>query len=115
MAFLRKPDPALADREWTANTQPGQAAAKSALAEGSGFVVQLSTSKSEAEAQSTFRALQSKYAVLKGREPVIRRKDQGGRGVSFSLQVGPFESQGDAERLCDQLKAAGGSCSIARN
>jgi cell division septation protein DedD len=91
------------------------AAAKSRLAEGGGFVVQLSASKSEAGAQSTFRALKSKYAVLGARELVIRRKDQGKRGVSYAVQVGPFESRDDAEQLCEHLKAAGGSCFIAKN
>ncbi len=91
------------------------AVAKSRLAEGGGFVVQLSASKSKAGAQSTFRALKSKYAVLRARELVIRRKDQGKRGVSYAVQVGPFESRDDAEQLCEHLKAAGGSCFIAKN
>jgi cell division septation protein DedD len=92
-----------------------QAIAKPRPTEGNGFVVQLSAAKSEAEAQSTFQALKSKYAVLKGREPMIRRKDQGNRGAFYALQVGPFESQGDAEQLCERLKAAGGSCFATRN
>jgi len=92
-----------------------QAAAKSVLAEGSGFVVQLSASKSEAEAQSTLRALKSKYAVLEGREPMVRRKDQGKRGVFYAVQVGPFETQQAAEQLCARVKAAGGSCFATKN
>jgi cell division septation protein DedD len=92
-----------------------QAATKSALPEGSGFVVQLSASKSEAEAQSTLRALKSKYAVLEGREPTVRRKDQGKRGVFYAVQVGPFETQQAAEQLCARVKAAGGSCFATKN
>jgi hypothetical protein len=91
------------------------AAAKSRVTEEGGFFVQLSAPKSEAEAQSTLRALKSKYAVLKGREPVIRRKDEGQRGVFYAVQVGPFESRDDADRLCKQVKAAGGICFVARN
>jgi hypothetical protein len=92
-----------------------QAAAKSSLAEGTGFVVQLSAARSEAEAQSTFQALKSRYAALKDREPMIRRKDQGKRGVFYAVQLGPFASQDDAQQLCDQLKAAGGTCFTTRN
>jgi hypothetical protein len=91
------------------------AAAKSHLTEGGGFFVQLSASKSEAEAQSTFQALKSKYAVLKGREPVIRRKDEDKRNVFYAVQVGPFELQDDADQLCKQLKTAGGICFVTRN
>jgi cell division septation protein DedD len=114
MAAARAEPPAEASARGRVSVEQ-QAAAKSDLTEGSGFVVQLSTSKSEAAAQSTFRALRSKYAVLKGREPVIRRNDLGNRGVSYAVQVGPFASQDDAERLCEQLKVAGGSCFATRN
>ena len=92
-----------------------QAAAKSVLPEASGFVVQLSASKSEAEAQSILQALKSKYAALNGREPMIRRKDQGKRGVFYAVQVGPFETQQAAEQLCGRVKAAGGSCFATKN
>ena len=78
-------------------------------------MVQLSASKSEAEAQSTLRALKSKYAVLEGREPTVRRKDQGKRGVFYAVQVGPFETQQAAEQLCARVKAAGGSCFATKN
>ncbi len=82
---------------------------------GGAFVVQLSAQKSEAEAQSTFRALQSKYAMLSGRQPLIRRKDQGERGVFYAAQVGPFGSKEEANQLCESLKSAGGNCFITRN
>jgi cell division septation protein DedD len=103
-----------------APSAPGQAsvqrqAAKSVLPEGSGFVVQLSASKTEAEAQSILQALKSKYAALEGREPTIRRKDQGKRGVFYAVQVGPFETQQAAEQLCARVKAAGGSCFATKN
>jgi cell division septation protein DedD len=91
-----------------------EAAAKSRIADGNGFVVQLSAARSEAEAQSTFQALKSKYAVLEGREPIIRRKDQGKR-ASYAVQVGPFESQQAAEQLCRRVKNAGGNCFTTRN
>jgi cell division septation protein DedD len=92
-----------------------QAAAKSRGVEGSGFVVQLSAQKSEAEAQATFQTLKSKYAELAGREPIVRRKDQGRRGVSYAVQVGPFETQQAAAQLCARIKAAGGSCFATKN
>jgi len=91
------------------------AVAKPPVTEGGGFFVQLSAPKSEAEAQSTFRELKSKYAVLNEHEPVIRRKDEGERGVIYTVQVGPFESRDNADQLCKQLKTAGGICFVTRN
>ena len=84
-------------------------------AEGSSFFVQVSAQKSEAEAQASFRSLQSKYAVLSGRQVLIRRKDQGERGIFYAAQVGPFGAKADADQLCASLKSAGGSCFVQRN
>jgi cell division septation protein DedD len=85
------------------------------VTEGDGFFVQLSAPNSEAEARSTLRALKSKYAVLKGHELEIRRKDEGERGVIYTVQAGPFDSRDDADQLCKQLKIAGGICVVTRN
>ena len=90
-------------------------AAKPHVTEGGAFSVQLSAPQSEAEALTTLRTFKSKYAVLKGHEPVIRRKDEGERGVTYTVQVGPFESRDDADQLCKQLKTAGGICFVIRN
>jgi hypothetical protein len=90
-------------------------AARSRITAGDGFFVQLSSPKSETEALSALWALKSEYAVLKSYELEIRRKDEGERGVIYTVQVGPFESQDDADQLCEQLKTAGGICFMTRN
>jgi SPOR domain len=90
-------------------------AAASRAVEAGGFVVQLSAQRSEPEAQAAFRTLQAKYAVLSGRDPLIRRKDLGEKGIFFAAQVGPFGVKGDADQLCETLKAAGGACFVQRN
>jgi hypothetical protein len=77
-----------------------------------GFVVELSMWSSEALAQSSFRALKSKYAVLRGHEPLIKRTDDGSGGMSYALQFGPFESPEEAERLCASLRDSGKACSV---
>lgn len=79
-------------------------------------MVQLSAQKSEANAKASFRVLRSKYpSVLGGQELYIKRKDLGGRGVYYGAQVGPFASRSAAVQLCENLKAAGGSCIVQRN
>src|SRR5579883_1524230 len=80
-----------------------------------GFVVQLSAQRSEADAQAAFRNLQAKYSALGGREPLIRRKDLGERGVFYAAQVGPFSVKTEADQFCETLKAAGGACFVQRN
>jgi cell division septation protein DedD len=84
-------------------------------AEAGGFVVQLSAQRSEAEAQTAFRTMQTKYSVLSGRQPLIRRKDQGERGIFYAAQVGPFGVKSDADQLCETLKSAGGTCFVQKN
>jgi cell division septation protein DedD len=78
-------------------------------------VVQLSALRSEPEAQAAFRMMQAKYSVLSGRQPLIRRKDQGERGIFYAAQVGPFGEKSDADQLCETLKSTGGTCFVQKN
>src|SRR5262249_21193879 len=55
---------------------------------GKTWVVQLSAQRTEEEAQSASRAVQTKYSVLAGHSVLIRKKDQGGRGTLYAVQVG---------------------------
>jgi hypothetical protein len=87
-----------------------------AAASGGAYTVQISSQRSEAEAQSAFRSLQAKFPnLLSGRQPIIRRADLGDRGVYYRAQVGPFASSDQAGEFCASLKAAGGQCVVQRN
>jgi cell division protein FtsN len=114
-----QPPPPLPPRQAAVPPAPAASATPAAIApeavSAGGFVVQLSAQRSEAEAQASFRSLQAKYAVLNGREPLIRRKDQGERGIFYAAQVGPFGVKSDADQLCEALKSAGGACFVQRN
>jgi hypothetical protein len=75
------------------------------------YAVQVSAQKTEAEAQSSYRALQVKYpAVLGGRDASIRRVDLGEGGIFYRAEVGSFATTEQATAFCDNLKAAGGQC-----
>jgi cell division septation protein DedD len=90
----------------------------SAATEGtaSGYSVQLSSQRSEAEAQASYRSLQSKFPdQLSDRSVMIRRADLGAKGIYYRALVGPFASSDEASQLCSELKAAGGQCLIQRN
>lgn len=99
----------------TVNPAPAPAAAPA----GGGYLVQVSSQKSEADAESSYRALQGKYgSVLGSRSPVIRRVDLSdkGKGVVYRAFLGPFGSADEASQACNNLKAAGGPmCLIQRN
>ena len=96
----------------SALTQP-RAASPSAAER---YVVQLSTQKSHQEASASFRAIQAKYpSVLGGREMLIRQQEVAGKGTFYGAQVGPFATREEANRLCAELKSAGGSCLVQRN
>ena len=78
--------------------------------------MQISSQRSEAEAQSSFRSLQGKFPSLLGdRQPIIRRADLGDKGIYFRSLVGGFSSQDQATQFCGNLKAAGGQCVVQRN
>ena len=88
-----------------------------AAAPAGAYVVQASAQRTEAEAQSSYRALQQKYpAVLGSREANIRRVDLGDKGgIFYRAQVGSFATSEQAKAFCDDLKAAGGQCFVQRN
>jgi len=87
-----------------------------AHASGGGSYVQVTSRRTEGEAQADFRAMQAKFpGQLGGREPVIRRADLGEKGTYYRALVGPFASAEEAAQLCSGLKAAGGNCIVQRN
>ena len=120
----RPAPPPAAPRQTAALPAPTTSAAPTAVApeaatpraaEAGGFVVQLSAQRSEAEAQTAFRTMQAKYSMLNGRQPLIRRRDLGDRGIFYAAQVGPFGVKSDADQLCETLKSVGGTCFVQKN
>jgi hypothetical protein len=97
--------------------EPELASASASAAGGSGgYVVQLSSQRSEAEAQASFRALQAKFPdQLSGRTPIIQRANLHDKGTYYRATVGPFASSEEASRFCGSYKAAGGQCIIQKN
>jgi len=86
---------------------PPQGAASS----GGNFLVQISSQPSEAEAQASYRSLQSKYPdVLGSHSPVIKRVELAGKGTVYRAMVGPFASRDEAAHFCTSYKTAGGQC-----
>jgi hypothetical protein len=99
-------------RPQVASTNPAQAVS----AGGAGYVVQVSSQRSEADAQASYRALQGKFpSVLGSRAPLIKRADLGDKGVYYRAMVGPFASSEEAAQVCGNLKTAGGQCVVQKH
>jgi hypothetical protein len=88
-----------------------RAAATAAPGEGSnGFYIQLASQRSETDARATYRLFQGQYpSVLGSRDAVIRRVDDSSQGAYYRVEVGPLSS-GQADELCNSLKASGRQC-----
>lgn len=97
-------------RSETASARP----APPASANG-GYAVQVSSQRSEAEAEAAFRNLQAKYpSQLGSRQPMIRRVDLGSKGIYFRAMIGPFANGNEATEVCSSLKSAGGQCIVQK-
>jgi SPOR domain len=94
----------------------GGGAAPATGSTGGGYLVQVSSQRSEADAQASYKALQNKFpSVLGSHTSVIKRADLGDKGVYYRAMVGPFNSSDEASQFCGSLKSAGGQCVIQRN
>lgn len=103
--------PAASDASTTASLAPASPAASSG---GSGAYVQLSSQRSEDAALAAYKALQKKFpSVLGSMQPDVQKADLGAKGIYYRVRVGqPTRDQ--AAALCEQLRAAGGDCLLAK-
>ncbi|MET0970341.1 MAG: SPOR domain-containing protein [Tardiphaga sp.] len=111
----------LAPQSTATATAPARVAAinpaqQAATAAGGGYVVQISSQRSENDAQASFKALQTKFpSVLGSRTALIKRADLGEKGTYYRAMVGPFGTPDEASQFCGNLKSAGGQCVVQRN
>ena len=106
--------PAPTTRSAALNTAPQDIAPPSSAATG-GYVVQISSQRSDADARASFKALQNKYpSVLGSRSPLIKRADLGDKGTYYRAMVGPFGSADEALQFRKNLEAAGGPQGIVQ-
>jgi hypothetical protein len=78
-----------------------------------GWAVQLATPRREAEAESTLKRLNTKYAsALNGSTIRLHKAHVDGETV-YRLRVAGL-SKSEAEALCSRMKGDGGNCSVVR-
>jgi SPOR domain len=96
---------------WDASTQIVTADARPASGADSGsYRLQLTSSRSEAEAKELWQKVVSQNPGLAGREPDIQKTDIGGLGTFYRLQIGPFPDKAESLKLCNALKRSGVDC-----
>ncbi len=78
------------------------------------FGIQIASLPSEADAQKSYRSLSAKFGnVLGGKPWEIRQADIPGKGTFYRVRI-VAGSKDDAVALCEQYRAAGGSCLVSR-
>ena len=92
-------------------TLPGKSKAASATPKagaGSGYLIQVRSTHTQAEALAYFADLQQRYGDLLGAaQPDIQTADLGTKGTWYRLRIGPPGSSAAAHDLCVKLKASG--------
>lgn len=90
------------------------AAAAAATPAAGGFVVQLGSYMSDADAASSWARIKSSHGnTLDGAAPEIRAVDLGAKGTRYRLRVGAYSARGEASQICSRLKASGQDCVVA--
>jgi hypothetical protein len=82
---------------------------------GSGYVVQLASFRSQAEAQSEYGRLSSLYPTVVGGLPQRVAQSKVGGSTRYQLGLGPLKSRSEATRVCSALFQAGERDCIVRS
>ncbi|MCA3556528.1 SPOR domain-containing protein [Aestuariivirga sp.] len=102
----------------SAATQTKQATAPAApapqAATGGGYVVQLTSFRTEGEAKQEFSRLAGAYPGVVGPLKSQIRQTTVGGSTRFQLALGPLPTRGDATKVCGELIAAGESDCMVR-
>lgn len=108
------PAPAEAPTEVAAASPAAAAPAPATAAPAGSFGIQIASLPSEADAQRSYRNLSSKFGnVLGGKPYEIRQADIPGKGTFYRVRI-VAGSKDAAVALCEQYRAAGGSCLVSR-
>lgn len=98
----------------TAQQAASVSASHPAASAGGGYMIQLTSRRTQTEAVDSFHQLQRRYPQLLGSYSAeIQPAALADRGTFYRVRIGQFGAE-QATSLCKQLKAAGGSCIVQR-
>ncbi|WP_416799190.1 SPOR domain-containing protein [Ciceribacter azotifigens] len=96
----------------TAAASPDAAAAPAVPA--GGYVIQIASLPSEADAQRSYKNLSAKFGnVIGGRAYEIKKAEIAGKGTYYRVRIAGG-SKDEAVALCERYRAAGGTCLVAK-
>jgi hypothetical protein len=110
------PPPQAASANWATETKTAAAtpaaepSAAPPPAAASGYLLQLTASRSEEEARQLWQQVSGQHKEFAGRQPLIEKTDIGNLGTFYRLQIGPFPDKGESLKLCNALKQSGVDC-----
>jgi hypothetical protein len=100
----------------TAPAAESSPAASERPANGSGFQLQLLSSRSAEDAKGAWARLRDKNADLLGSlAPSVARVNLDDRGTFYRLRAGPIASETKARSICGSLSSRGVSCLVVRS
>jgi hypothetical protein len=106
-----------APHQLAAPAAPAKVAAATPAAKptGGGYVLQIGSYKSQADADAAWKAYKGKHAaLLSGYNSDVQQADLGAKGTWYRLRVGGLAEKEVATALCERLKADGGACILGR-
>ena len=76
--------------------------------------IQLISSPNKTAMEKSWVDLTKKYSQLKGLSHEIESADLGAKGTFYRLKAGSFSTRSEADKLCNSIKTAGGSCLVKK-
>ena len=105
---IKQPEPSV-----VASQPKAQAQKEQAIANGS-WQIQLISSPNKSAMEKAWNDLSKKYAVLKGLPHEVETADLGSKGIFYRLKAGAFKERAEADKICNSIKSAGGSCLVKK-
>lgn len=111
------PPPQASASAWTTQTQASPEGTRVAAASptapvsaGGNYRLQLSPTRSEAEAQALWSKVAGSNPQIASLQPRIEQTDMGNLGTFYRLQIGPFPDKAESLKVCSALKRSGVDC-----
>lgn len=76
--------------------------------------VQLMSSNNKSAVEKSWKSLTQKYNVLAKQPHEIEEADLGTKGIFYRLKAGAFKTKPEADTLCNDVKALGGTCIVKK-
>ncbi|MEP3655001.1 MAG: SPOR domain-containing protein [Litorimonas sp.] len=96
-------------------TTPSRPTASAPASVKSDWVVQVASTRSEADAKAVWTTLKNKFpGLVSGTYADVKRADLGDKGIYYRTRVAGLADKSAAQSLCSSFKAAGQACFVAK-